>query len=489
MHKSLANLIPWVSINIRRTNNFKNQFPHIPLNCRGETSLQLIIPLIILLFFLVGIAYVMPTLSPLKMLGLVLGVAIFFFSFISTEIGLYVLIFSMLLSPEFIVGSTTGATLGRGVTLRLDDILLVFIGLSWLAKMAINKDLGLFLRTPLNKPIGYYIIICLVSTLFGALFGRVSLVTGIFFVLKYFEYMIVFFMAANHMTMKSQARNYVWALIITCTIVSFIGIAQIPGGGRISAPFEGEMGEPNTLGGYLAFMMMIVVGLLITTKSLRSRIIYFVLIVVFAVPLLYTQSRSSYIALVPAMIPLMVLSPKKQWIIGIVLVGLALPFIIPEQARERVMYTFVQGKMRQDVVTVGGVKLDTSTSARLKDWRAASKDWINHPLLGYGITGYKFLDAQYIRVVLETGLVGLGFFLVLIYHIFKQAYAVSKDAADDFEKGVSIGFIAGLVALLFHSIGSNTFIIVRIMEPFWFMTAAVIMLPTLKRTEEPIEKQ
>jgi hypothetical protein len=39
-----------------------------------------------------------------------------------------------------------------------------------------------------------------------------------------------------------------------------------------------------------------------------------------------------------------------------------------------------------------------------------------------------------------------------------------------------VGLIAGLVGLLVHAIGANTFIIVRIMEPFWFLTGIVIAL-------------
>ena len=61
--------------------------------------------------------------------------------------------FSMLLSPEITIGETTGSSLERGVTLRFEDFLLVVIGLSWFAKTAVNQELGLFLKTPLNKPI------------------------------------------------------------------------------------------------------------------------------------------------------------------------------------------------------------------------------------------------------------------------------------------------------------------------------------------------
>ena len=51
----------------------------------------------------------------------------------STDAALYLLIFSMLLSPEFVAGATSVSSLGRGITLRIDDFLLLIIGFGWLA--------------------------------------------------------------------------------------------------------------------------------------------------------------------------------------------------------------------------------------------------------------------------------------------------------------------------------------------------------------------
>ncbi len=242
------------------------------------------------------------------------------------------------------------------------------------------------------------------------------------------------------------------------------------------------MGEPNTFGGYLVFMLSIVVGLFLTTPSFRNQLIYGALAVLFVTPLFYTQSRSSYLAAIPAMLTFLLLSEKKQWILAaILLLGVTLPFIAPQAAKERVMYTFTQGQRQKNVVEVGGVKLDTSLSARIVSWRQASRDYINHPFLGYGVTGYRFLDAQYARVALETGFLGIFFFFILLYTIFRQTYDSFKVAEDPVQRGLAMGFLAGFAGLLFHSIGSNTFIIVRIMEPFWFITAMVIMTPQLKK--------
>jgi len=56
-------------------------------------------------------------------------------------------------------------------------------------------------------------------------------------------------------------------MLITAFIVSVTAAAQIPGGGRVSAPFEGERGEPNTLGGYLLLVGAVVTGLAINLKD------------------------------------------------------------------------------------------------------------------------------------------------------------------------------------------------------------------------------
>lgn len=449
----------------------------------GQTTIELIVPLIIILFALFALAMVIPMLTVTKSLALAAGMVIFIVSFARTDLALYILIFSMLLSPEFIVGSTEGASMGRGVTLRLDDFLLVIIGFSWLAKMSINKELGLFLKTPLNRPIAYYIIICLVSTLLGSIFGRVHLKTGIFFVLKYFEYMIIYFIVVNNLENKHQLRKYLLAILITCAIVSFIGIAQIPSGERVSAPFEGEVGEPNTFGGYLIFIISIVMGLLLTCTSGRTRIFYICLIFIYVIPFIYTRSRGSYAAGVAVMFAFIILSEKKLLVLPtFLLLMLSLPFIAPNPAKERVKYTFTQGINREDVVEIAGVKLDTSTSARLRSWSDASKDWIHHPMLGFGVTGYRFQDAQYVRVITETGFAGLFMFFYLMATIFRQAKHSFKTSTDEFNKGITLGFLAGFIGLLIHAVAANTFIIVRIMEPFWFLTAMIVMIPELEKT-------
>ncbi len=450
-------------------------------NPSGQSTFQLIGPLLIILSLTLTLFYFMPRMSSVKTIAIAGGMVFFIISFASTQIALYILIFSMLLGPELLVGTTAGATLGRGVTLRLDDFILVIIGFSWLARMAIYKELGVFLRTPLNRPIALYITVCLVATLLGVLFGRVNLTTGFFFVLKYFEYMVVYFMVVNHLQDKKQIRYFLWALLFTCVIVSLIGMTQIPGEGRVSAPFEGEAGEPNTFGGYLLFMMAVALGLVLTSNLWRDRLVFGSIAVIAFIPFIFTQSRASYLAFFPMLTAFVWLSEKRKLVLlALLFFAALLPLIAPQVAKERVSYTFTQRYHPGQHVQIGDVRLDTSTSERLRSWKAALQDFPRHPVIGFGVTGYSFLDAQFPRVLVETGLVGLIAFLLVLWAIFKQGITVFEQTHDPLHRGISMGFLAGFIGLLVHSIGANTFIIVRIMEPFWFVAGMVVMIPELE---------
>jgi O-antigen ligase len=444
--------------------------------------------LVTILFLLVALltGFFITKYPPSTMLLGVLALTIFTVSFINIEWGLYILIFSMLLSPEIMTGETTGSSLGRGVTLRLEDFLLAVIGLSWFARTAVKKELGLFLRTPLSKAILFYVLACILSTGFGIMAGRVGLKTGSLFVLKYIEYFIVFFMLVNHVRSTDQIKRFVFCMFLTCFIASIIGMLQIQGGGRVSAPFEGEIGEPNTFGGYLLFIGMVAAGLLVKSDNSKTKQLLVVLILCIIPSFLFTKSSASYLALVPALMVLGFMAERRIIIIGILLFSFIVsPLFLPQSVKDRIMYTFTQPE-EQGQIKIGAIRLDTSTSARLVNWKEAMRDIPMHPLLGYGVTGYHFVDSQLPRVLVETGILGLMAFLYLLFSVFKMALINLKEIKTPYFQGLAMGFLAGFVGLVVHAIGANTFIIVRIMEPFWFFVGIMVVMPAME--EQPAEQ-
>ena len=418
--------------------------------------------------------------------GTAFVIAVFIFVFVKTEAGLYLVLFSMLLSPEFGAGGTLAE--GRTVIIRLEDLLLIAISCSWFAKMAVNKEMGLVVKTPLNRWILFYIVTQALATLLGYATGAVKTAAGFLYVFKYVEYFVVYYMTVNYLRDREQAWRLVATAFVTAALVSVVGAAQIPGGARVTAPFEGEAGEPNTLGGYLILMMALAAALALETQRLRTRLWSLGLLALMAVPFAYTLSRASYVGAMGMLGTLVLLSSRRKVMLGVLVLALVsapwlVPTLLPRAVTRRVLYTF-EPERGQATVRLGQLAFDPSTSQRLVSMQQALEWWTRRPVFGYGITGYRFLDSQFVRTLVETGIFGFAAFLGLLVALLRGGLQAFRTLRDPDDRGIALGFLAGTVGLLIHAIGSNTFIIVRIMEPFWFFAGIVFMLPTLERAPE-----
>jgi len=405
---------------------------------------------------------------------LMLGLVVLLMGLLHIKLTIYLIIFSMLLSPELGVGALAG---DRPVTIRFEDILLILVGFAWLARSAYHKELGLFRNSPLNGPIAAYSAVAVFATVISGWTHEINWLRALLFLAKYLEYFVLYFLVLNNLKSRSDVRNYLIAAFLTCAVVSVVCISQIPDGGRVTAPFEGEDGEPNTLGGYLVFMLALASGFYFTASSTRERLLWLGFGALMTLPLLYTLSRSSWLAGAAMALALLWLIPKKSHVLAAAAIVLALsPVFLPSEVTHRLAYTFGQPP-EPGQIRVGATRLDTSLSARIRSWEYGLEGWAQKPLTGHGVAGYGFMDAQYVRILTETGLLGLAAFTWLAINIFRMVRRRLRNAKDRFATALCLGYLAGFVAMLVHGIGANTFIIVRIMEPFWLVTALVAALP------------
>jgi O-antigen ligase len=410
-------------------------------------------------------------------LPLIAGAALVLFgaALLSAEAGFVILIVSMLLSPELPLGAAGqgGIDTSRNVVLRTEDLLLLLIGFAWLGRMAIHKDLGAFRRTRLNGAIAAFAACCLLSTLLGIGAGRVRPLPGLCYVAKYVEYFALYFMTVNYVRTPEALRRLLLALLLTATAITLYAWWQIPLGVRPSAPFEGPTGEPNTLGGYLVLIFAVAASLWQSLPASHLRRGAGLLAILVLPPLVATLSRSSWIGLAGAFLVLLALAPRRAPLLAAAALGLAaLLFAMPDSMHRRIAYTFTAEG--HDAVKVGRLQFDPSSSARLQSWGAAIRGWKEHPVTGWGVTGYGFLDAQYFRVLVETGMLGLASFLGLLTACGTIFWRARTALDDPLQRGLAAGMLAAFAGLLLHAIGTNTFLLIRIMEPFWLLTALVV---------------
>ncbi|UCC94342.1 MAG: O-antigen ligase family protein [Candidatus Omnitrophota bacterium] len=438
-----------------------------------------------LLFFpaLLTVASLLFLGMPLKFLLIILGILLFVISFANTNLALIILIFSMLLSPEFKLGTVPG----RDVVVRIDDILLFVVFFGWLAKMAVNKELGLLRTTPLNALIIAYIATCIISTAIGIIAGPVTLSKSFFYILKYLQYFMLYFLVTNNIADKGQTKIFITAFLITGFIICIYASTQIGAGFRVTAPFEGPHPEPNTLGGYLILLFAVSMGIFLYSPSLPWQILSGILAFLTIPPLIFTLSRGSYVAFIPMYLTLILLSRKKKvfLIAALILAIFIVPVVLP-RAREAVTKRIEATFTSTIVYKAFGkrIPLEQSAASRIESWKRVFRQWTKRPLFGHGVTGVGLVDAQYPRVLGETGIIGFSIFIWLIITIFKHSLKIFSNIDDDWAKGLALGFLAGFIGLVIQSFVANTFIIVRIMEPFWFLAAIVMMLPQISISSE-----
>jgi hypothetical protein len=458
---------------------------------RNQSSIMQAVPAIgMLLLLAIGGALFITQVRASVSLGLAFLMLLLVLSLLNTEFGIHVILLSMLLSPEIVVGSVGGISFGKPevkadlLVLRIEDLILTLVTLVWLARMALFKDIGLVRRTRLNAPILAYTASLVLATLFGVFFGNVRPLQGFFYTLKFVEYFVVFLITVNYVETERQANRLLATALGTCAISALMGLTQIPAGERVSAPFEGQYGEPNTFGGYLVFMLALVLGQFLTSSSVFRRLGWLGFAILVSVPILFSLSRTSWLASIPMLLTLIFFSSRRLLImIGLGILVLLAPMLLPKSVVDRYNYTLFAKEDRGEY-RVAGAKLDLSTSQRLDSWIRGYRGWQSRPFLGYGATGFAFMDAQYVRVLVETGLIGLTAFLWMLWRIGKMGLETLQRMKGSPYEGIALGYLAGFIAITAHCIGANTFVIVRIMEPFWFMTGIIAVLPTIA-TQQP----
>ena len=410
-------------------------------------------------------------------IAVAVSMLVFGLTLVRVEIGLYILVVAMLLSPEVRAG-TVGGHGELDVNLRYDDVLIMVIFLGILVKLAYEGKAALWRSNPINPAIVAYYGVCLVSTL-DALRINVpawDASVAFFVLLKMLQFYLVFWMVGVTITRPDEIKRQLVVFFSVALIVSGYGIYSIGKLDRVSAPFDVAGGtEPNTLGGYLLLVMCVALGLLLYAPRMRTKLLLAAFCTFAIVPFTMTLSRASYASLVVALAAMAVLGRRWAMLAGLALVLLASPLFLPDDVINRVMYTFTHGG--GEVVSVGSkeILLDSSTYERIYVWEKVKFNLTVWPWLGGGVSWETVLDSQYARVLIETGLFGFAAFLFLLWRLFRTTHQTYRWSRDWIGRGLGLGLAAATVGLIVHGLGTISFLIVRIMEPFWFLVALAII--------------
>jgi len=430
--------------------------------------------------------------SPLLLVVAVALIAIAIVTLVKIEWAFAILLASTLLSPE----EGLFETYRRLATLRLEDFLLFVVFFVWLARRAFEKEQALIEWTPLNRAIIIYSGIYAISTLKGIIVGNLRPLSAILFLLKYLEYFFLYFMVVSHI---KNLRHVGWFVVIILAVggvtaaLSYQDIGQVY---RITGPVGRPTGgEPATFAGYYVLVYSVIFGFMFSLRSILLKVALGGLAVLMFPPFLFTLSRGSFVAFVAMFLSLFVFIRRGRWLLLGITLALVLAAVnfLPLAVIQRVTFTF--NPMYTDEITVLGfpITLEPSTLHRIEIYAEAYEYYFQHfPILGGGASFMAVADAQLARLMVEVGVLGIAAFGFLMWRIFWVGWQVRNRSVTPLGQGLAIGMLAGTVGLLFHAIAASTFILIRLMEAYWFLLALlVLVLPLEARlagTEPSVEK-
>ncbi len=389
-----------------------------------------------------------------------LGLAVLCLS--NTLVAIAILLISMLLSPEI--------RLQDGILLRGEDVVVPLLILVLIVRVCVPRFGFRFRFSPLDRAVLLLIIINAIGSLKGGLAGYVEWQSSLLWNLKILQLFMIAWIIFNYVRDPARVRIMVKlaiVVLITVTVYSFI---QIPGTeihtiNRLSAPFEGNP-EPTTLGGYLTLQLALVASFAIHETRRSRQMLLWGLSLLILVPILFTLSRTTYVSCLFMFVMLCVFARKFQLTMALVGALLMAPILLPAKVVSRVLMTF-------DPSRPYGV--DSSLAERIDVWKKVGNTLWHRPMFGYGIP-QPIIDSQYARTLIESGILGTLAWLLVFAVCIRQSLRLRRMATDTFHQAIGTAHAIGTMVILTHALAASTFYIVRIMEPYWFLTGIVLSL-------------
>ena len=240
--------------------------------------------------------------------------------------------------------------------------------------------------------------------------------------------------------------------------------------------------DPNFIGGYLAFMLPVVVALMVyfkRNKKFKPAVFLGVVAGLGLVALYLTYSRSGYLAFIVAA-GILAFFMSRKLLITLFFV-LILGFSLSSRVQERTIEAVDSAK---GLIGLDSQKpIDPTAQLRVYSWQFASEIISDYPLLGAGFGRYAYeinerghgllsdhssggSDSSLLTIWAQTGVFGLLSYLAIGF--VASVIAVRRIwHRDDFDSYLLLGLLSGFAGMMIHSVFVNSLLYALMMTYLW----------------------
>jgi O-antigen ligase len=240
----------------------------------------------------------------------------------------------------------------------------------------------------------------------------------------------------------------------------------------------------NQTAAFLAQFAMFFWGFTQFVRRKKIKLFGYGLVAITLFATMYTFSRGAYLAVLFSVFILGLLKDRKLLLVlGVFL--LVWQAVVPTAVRERVNMT-----------ENSNGQLEASAQERVDLWENAERSILHSPIVGNGFGTFQLGEHVdnlrdthnwYVKVMVETGIIGLLITLVLLQQLVALAYRLFRRAQDPLYRGLGLGLLLAMCSCLVANIFGDRWTYLEITGLLWVLAGASARATHLMESDPPFE--
>jgi len=235
----------------------------------------------------------------------------------------------------------------------------------------------------------------------------------------------------------------------------------------------------NQLGAFLAQFSMFFWGFGQFVKRWSFKLACYGLVAITILATLYTFSRGAYLAILVSVAALAILKDRKLLILLAAFL-FTWQVILPPAVTQRV-------NMTED----SNGALEASAQERVDLWQQSRDMFLRSPIIGTGFATFQLGEHAdnlkdthnwYIKVLVETGIIGGIFACLLLFQLFQAGYQLFRKGSEPLFRGLGLGFFLAVSSCAIANFFGDRWTYMEINGLLWVLCAAVIRARQIQDT-------
>lgn len=373
-----------------------------------------------------------------------------------------------------------------------DELTLVLMILLWGWKWLVFRKEDCFKQTPLDMPIVVFISVMLFMLIFNSTDYSISL-EGFRAIV---QYILWFFVVVQLLKNQKSAQNICLVFILAASAMAIHGVFQYIIGVEMPSGWvdQNEAGvrtrvysiltSPNIMGSLMTLAAPITVAFAFTAKKTSKKVIFSGLAFMMIASLIFTFSRGAWIGFAVA-VGIYVFLKDKRMIVPAVLFAVIIILAVPSVGNriaymvspEYIKSSLKGGRLVRWITGIELLKSCPLIGVGLGEFGGAVA--MNHKLsklVGISVVKTFYMDNYYLKTAVESGIIGLLSFVILIYSVFISSIRTIVITEDKIIKELEIGILSGLSGIMIHNLVENVFEVPLMASLFWLLAAVMMHL-------------